>query len=353
MNNFFFIFCIIVFLFKTQTVFSNNLIYDVNNIEIIGKIKNDSDKKKIVQSAFQKAFIIFVNKTLLKKDAKKLYKTKISTIEDLVFTYQIVKKKRKKENILIVNVKFDQKKIFNFLSQNGISYADVKNISLTLLPIFIKDNNVFMYDDNFFYNNWLKKEIESESTNDILINYNLALENIEDLQYINLNKENLELIDMKKITSLNTSKNYALLIIYFTEEKFKAYVKTYIKKKEINKRIDLKVYSKNETKNYEEAIHTLKEEINQIWKGQNLIDVSTPSFLDLFLDVKKVDDYSKISSIFDSIDLIENYSVSEMTNKYIKIRLKYKGRLNKLNDKLFEKKINIKITDNKWRIRLN
>ena len=210
-----------------------------------------------------------------------------------------------------------------------------------------------MYDDNFFYNNWLKKEIEAENTNDILINYNLALENIEDLQYINLNKENLELIDMKKITSLNTSKNYALLIIYFTEENFKAYVKTYIKKKEINKRIDLKVYSKNETKNYEEAIQTLKEEINQIWKGQNLIDVSTPSFLDLFLDVKKVDDYSKISSIFDSIDLIENYSVSEMTNKYIKIRLRYKGRLNKLNDKLFEKKINIKITDNKWRIRLN
>ena len=353
MNKFFFIFCIIVFLFKTQTVFSNNLIYDVNNIEIIGKIKNDSDKKKIVQSAFQKAFIIFVNKTLLKKDAKKLYKTKISTIEDLVFTYQIVKKKRKKENILIVNVKFDQKKIFNFLSQNRISYADVKNISLTLLPVFIKDNNVFMYDDNFFYNNWLKKEIEAENTNDILINYNLALENIEDLQYINLNKENLELVDMKKITSLNTSNNYALLIIYFTEENFKAYVKTYIKKKEINKRIDLKVYSKNETKNYEEAIQTLKEEINQIWKGQNLIDVSTPSFLDLFLDVKKVDDYSKISSIFDSIDLIENYSVSEMTNKYIKIRLRYKGRLNKLNDKLFEKKINIKITDNEWRVRLN
>jgi len=353
MNNIFFIFCIIVFLFKTQTVFSNNLIYDVNNIEIIGKIKNDSDKKKIVQSAFQKAFIIFVNKTLLKKDAKKLYKTKISTIEDLVFTYQIVKKKKKKENILIVNVKFDQKKIFNFLSQNRISYADVKNISLTLLPVFIKDNNVFMYDDNFFYNNWLKKEIEAENTNDILINYNLALENIEDLQYINLNKENLELVDMKKITSLNTSNNYALLIIYFTEENFKAYVKTYIKKKEINKRIDLKVYSKNETKNYEEAIQTLKEEINQIWKGQNLIDVSTPSFLDLFLDVKKVDDYSKISSIFDSIDLIENYSVSEMTNKYIKIRLRYKGRLNKLNDKLFEKKINIKITDNEWRVRLN
>ena len=71
MNKFFFIFCIIVFLFKTQTVFSNNLIYDVNNIEVSGKLNNDLDKKKLIQSAFKKAFITFVNKTLLKKDAIK------------------------------------------------------------------------------------------------------------------------------------------------------------------------------------------------------------------------------------------------------------------------------------------
>ena len=96
MNKFFFIICIIVLLFKTQTVFSNNLIYDVNNIEVSGKINNDSDKKKLIQSAFQKAFIIFVNKTLLKADAINLYKTKISTIEELVFAYQIVTDKKKK-----------------------------------------------------------------------------------------------------------------------------------------------------------------------------------------------------------------------------------------------------------------
>ena len=42
-----------------------------------------------------------------------------------------------------------------------------------------------------------------------------------------------------------------------------------------------------------------------------------------------------------------------MANKQIKIRLKYKGKLNKLSDKLFEKKINIKIVNNIWRITLN
>ena len=354
MNNFFFIFCIIVLLFKTQTVFSNNLIYDVNNIVVSGRINNNSDKKKLIKSSFRKAFIIFINKTLLKNDAVNLYSTKINTIEDLVFAYQVVKnKKNKKENILMVNVKFDQKKIINFLAQNKISYADVENISLTLLPVFIKEKEVFIYADNFFYNNWIKSQNKKENNNDIFIKYNLALENAEDLQYINSNKNNLELIDVKKISSLDSEKNYAILIIYFTEDKFRAYVKTYIRNKKIDKNVELKIYPENDKKTYEEAMLTLKEEIKQIWKSQNLIDVNTPSFLDLVLDVQKINDYLILSSIFDSIDVIENYSVLEMTNEHTKIRLRYKGKLNKLNDKLLQKKVNIKIVDNTWMVKIN
>ena len=355
MNKFIFIFCILVFLFKTQTVFSNNLIYDVNNIEVSGKINNYLDKKKLIQSAFKKAFIIFVNNALLKNDASNLYATKISTIEDLVFMYQIIKdvKKEKKENTLTVNIKFDQRKISNFLAQNGVSYADVGNISLTLFPVLIKDKDVFMFGENFFYNNWLRSQNEEINTNNILISYNLALENIEDLQYINSNKEKLESIDIKKITSLNNIRNYAFLYIYYTEEKLRAYVKTSIENKKIDKRINLKIYPENEARTYEQAMLTLKEEIEQIWKSQNLIDVNTPSFLDLFLDIKQMNDYLKLRSIFDSLDLIQDYSVLEMTKDYTKIRLKYKGKINKLRDKLLEKKINIKITNNIWRMTVN
>ena len=354
MNNFIFIFCIIVFLFKTQTVFSDNLIYDVNNIEVSGKINNDLDKKKLIQSAIKKGFKVFMNKTLLREDAISLYKTKDSTIEDLVFAYQIVKKEEnKKKIILTINVKFDQKKISNFLAQKRISYANVNNISLTLLPVLIKDKNIFMYGDNFFYNNWLKSQNEIENISDTLINYNLALENIEDLQYINLNKDNLELIDVKKITSLNNEKNYAFLIIYFIEGKFRAYIKTSIENKKKDKNIDLKIYPGNDIRTYEKAVLALKEEINQIWKEQNLIDINAPSFLDLFLSVKQVDDYLKLRYIFDSINLIEDYSVLEITNEQIKIRLKYKGKLNNLTNILLQKKINIKIVDNVWKIMVN
>ena len=293
---------------------------------------------------------------MLKNDAKILQETKINIIEDLIFAYQIIKdeKSKKDENILTINIKFDQKKISNFLAQYSLSYADVSNISLTLLPVLIKEKNVYMFSENFFYNNWLINENEEiVNTNDILISYNLALENIEDLQYINLNKDNLELIDIKKLTSLNGAKNYALLIIYFTEDEFRAYIKTSIGSKKIDKNFNLKIYSQNETKTYEEAIVTIKEEISQIWKGQNLIDINTPSFLDLFLDIKQTNDYLNLRDIFDSIDLIENYSVLEMTNETVKIRLKYKGKVNKLRGKLLKSMIDIKIVDNIWRATIN
>jgi hypothetical protein len=355
MNKFFFIICIIVFLFKTQTIFSNNPIYDVNNIEVSGKISNNLDKKILIQSAFKKAFLTFVNKTLLKKDAINLYKTKIRTIEDLVFGYQIIKEKKNKKNeiTLTVNIKFDPKKISNFLALNAVSYADVSNISLTLLPILIKDTEILMYSENFFYNNWLKNENEIVNKNDILVTYNLALENIEDLQYISSIKENLELIDLRKLTSLNDAKNYALLLIYFTENEFRAYAKTYIDNKEIDKNFNMKIFPANEIKTYKESIKIMKEEITQIWKSQNLIDVNTPSFLDLFLDTSQTSDYLNLRNILDTIDLIENYSVLEMTNERTKIRLKYKGKINKLREKLLENKIKINIKNNIWSASVN
>ena len=354
MKFFFFICCIVLFISKTENVFSNNLIYDVNNVEINGKINSNSAKRKLTELAFEKAFIIFIDKVLLKEDALRLYKTKSKTIQDLVLTYQIIKNRKNNDNNdnFIFNIKFDPQKTNQFLAKKNISYADISNISLTLLPILIKDEEIFLYEENFFYKNWNKSKEVRKKKNDKFIRYDLVLENIEDLEYINSVKENINLIDIKKINSFKENKNYILLITYFAGEKFKAFIKTSIKDKNIKKNIDLNFYPKDEKKSYEEAITVLKKEINQIWKQQNLIDVSTPSFLDFFLEIKKIDDYLKLKSILDNIDIVENHSVLQMTNKYFKIRIKYNGKLNKIKNKLLEQKIKIKIIDNVWNLKL-
>ncbi|MBA1339334.1 MAG: hypothetical protein FD544_000346 [Pelagibacterales bacterium] len=354
MNKFYCIFYILLFILKTENVFSNNLIYDVNNVEIKGEKNNNFSNPKLIDAAFKKAFFIFINKTLLKEDAISLYNTKIEIIKDLVFTYQVVENKKNNLNkeIIIFNIKFDSKKINNFLAKKRISYADISNISLTVLPILTKEKKIFLYEENFFYKNWNKPNSLIKDTNNEFIKYNLALENIEDLEYLNKIKENLVLVDVNKISSFNEHKNYILIIIYSTESKLKAFIKTSINNINIDRNINLNFYRGDEDKSYKEAIIDIKKEIIQIWKEQNLIDVNTPSFLDFFLETKQTDDYLKLKSALDNIDIVDSYAVLEMTNSYSKIRLKYKGRISKIKNKLIDEKINVQINDNVWKLKI-
>ena len=351
MSKYLFILSIIVFLFKTETVFSAETIYDVNNIQVSGKLNSNLDNNKLIEEAFRKAFLIFINKTLLEKDIETLSKTNIQIIKDFIFTHQIASQKKSidEEIILTVNVKFDPKKINNYLSINNISYADISEISISILPILRKENNLFIFSDNFFYNEWNKTENDKKNTEAQLINYNLALENAEDLFYINNNKENLELIDINKLNSLSEEKNKIFLILTLNEDA-KVFIKAYFNEKEVIKNITL---NNNSTDDYNSLIMNVKDLINQIWKEQNLIDINTPAYLDIIFDIKKINDFLKFRTFLDTIDIIDNYSILEITNKYAKIRMKYKGKISNLREKFLNEKININIENNEWSLSFN
>ena len=336
-------------IFKTETLFSANIVYDVNNIKIIGKITTDKDRKKLIERGYYEAFNKFINKTLLQEDIDQLQKTTLDEIKNLIFSYQIIENEltSNKENILILNVKFHQKKITSFLVRKGISYSDVSDISLTLFPVFIFDKEVFLYSDNFFYENWHQKK----PTEDIsLITYNLALENIEDLEYIISNKDNLESVDVEKLVEPYENKDYAFVVIYFSNKKLRAFIKTSIQKKKITRNIQLEFETKNKNESFKLAIIEIKKEIKQIWKSQNLVDFSTPSFLDFSLEFSNISDFLKIKNILDKIELIDNYSVLELTNNYAKVRIKYNGKIIKIKNKFREQNIKIDISDNKWKL---
>ena len=351
MSKYLFILSIIVFLFKTETVFSAETIYDVNNIQVSGKLNNNLDNNKLIEEAFRKAFLIFINKTLLEKDIETLSKTNIQIIKDFIFTHQITsqKKNTNEEIILTVNVKFDPKKINNYLSINNISYADISEISISILPILRKENNLFIFSDNFFYNEWNKTENDKKNIEAQLINYNLALENAEDLFYINNNRENLELIDINKLNSLSEEKNKIFLIFTLNEDT-KVFIKAYFNEKEVIKNI---ILNDNSSDDYNSLIMNVKDQINQIWKEQNLIDINTPAYLNIIFDIKEINDFLKFRTFLDTLDIIDNYSILEITNKYAKIRMKYKGKISNLREKFLNEKININIENNEWSLSFN
>ena len=179
-----------------------------------------------------------------------------------------------------------------------------------------------------------------------LIEYILPNENLDDIEFINKNKDNLESININKILSVYDVNDYIFLIIKPTKSKIDFFLKGIVSKKKIIKNISFYNIEKNEEINYQNSIKKIKKEIEEILKIQNLIDVRTPSFLNIILDIDKDDD------LLSEIDLIENYYVLELSKDYAKIKIKYLGKIDKMKEKLTKHGIDIEVSNNSWKLKL-
>ena len=340
---------IIVFLVKTGNVFSNSNIFDVDNIYI----NKDSSKSReqLLNLAFKMGFNKLINKILINKDKDMVLKTSLAEIKNLVSAYQIIEEKNSLDTQRVtVNVKFNREKINSFFFSKNISYADISKTKLLLFPVLIQENNFYLYSKNYFYLNWNKKL--NENADDEFIEYILPIENLDDIRFIDTNKDNLESVNTEKLLSNYDIKNYIFLIISPSLNNNKMYLKGKISGKTVVKNIEINKDRNDVKKNYEKIINFTKQEINEIWKKQNLIDVKTPSFLNIYLDIKNINNLQKLQAALNKIDIIENHNVLELTKNYAKIRIKYLGKIDKIKAKFIEQKIDINIQDNEWKLKL-
>ena len=78
---------ILIVFFKTETLFSENNLFNVNNIEIEKKDKITNNA--LADKAIKKGFDQLITKILLKDDINKLSDLQFSSIKQLVTYYQI------------------------------------------------------------------------------------------------------------------------------------------------------------------------------------------------------------------------------------------------------------------------
>ncbi len=347
MKNFNFILFILIILFKTGNVLSIESIFTVNNIQVN---KNTfKNKEELINIAFKKGFEKLNSKILLEKDYIKTKNISLRNIKNLVSHYQIVK--NKEENIKgyeSINLYFKRDKMYNFYNQNNIKYSDVSGKILKILPVLILNNEIFIYDNNFFYENWIKNNEKKEKVN---IEYIFPLENIETIETIKKNQNDLELISLNDIFDLDNEKDNLLVIIDYNSEKTKFFLKGTISSKKIikNLSIDDQTVNKND---YTDILKYLKKEILELVKSQNIIDIGAPSFLNVNLELKRQNDLFRFQNILNEVDLIENFNVRDFNNKFAYINIKYYGKINKIKEKLIQKGIDINFTNNQWSARL-
>ena len=347
MKNLIFLCIIIIILFKTGNVLSDSNIFNVNNVEIAKE--TSKNKEKLVNKAFQKAFDELINRLLLEEDYKKLSGINLEQIKKLISYYQIISQdKNKKDNDNIkVNVFFDKDRMHDFFYNRNILYSDIINTEEILFPLLKKEEQYFIYTQNYFYENWNKKE------SDNFIQYTLLTENIENIQKINLSKSNIYKLEISDFFKEHEVDNIVFANIEVNENTAEVFLNTRIEGKKINKNLSINKKKDLDKKEfYNNIILEINNVIRDLIKSQNLIDVRTPSFLNVEIKMNNKSTLVEFNNRLKKIDLIDNFYVQQLNKDYVLVKIKYLGKINKIINKLKDQNINLKMIAGQWQLNI-
>ena len=286
-----------------------------------------------------------ISKILLEEDVNKLSNLNFSSIKELVTYYQVsqIPDENNDGELASFSVTFDKEKIHELFYNQGILYSEILDKEIYILPVLIKETEIFIFNNNFFYKYW--NEIYTVD----LIEFILPIENIEIIQKINKHKKNLIDIEIDNLFKEYSKRNLALILIEDNKSKNnKVYLKTKIQGKKISKSLNIKKENENAKSQYEQIIKISKNELTNLVKSENLIDIRTPSFLNVRLDLNKTTNLVEFNLRVKNIDLVENIYVQEFNKDYLKLRIKYLGKLERIIDQFKKAKINLKLINDQW-----
>ena len=347
MKNLNLIIFILVIFFKTGNVLSENKLFNVNNIEIINK--SSKNIEVLSNKAIKEGYTRLIKRVLLDEDIEQMLDLQFSEIKKLVSYYQIKNdEKGETSEKKTFNISFDKDKLHNLFYQKGIAYSDITKNEIYLLPILRENDQFNIYSKNYFYDNWnLNNDFE-------LVEFILPIENIETLQKINLLKDNILTLDVKDIFPEYPNENIAIILIEKSKLKeSKIFFKTRIMGKKTNKSLIIKNKENyNEEKFSLIIINNIKRQLVNLVKSQNLIDIRTPSFINIKFILNKNNNLVELNKRLEKIDLIENIYVQKFNNQHVLIKIKYLGKINKIIKELNKQRIDLKLIGDQWSLKL-
>ena len=335
---------ILILFLRTGNLLSSENLFNVNNI-LLDK-KDNNSIKELANQAIKEGFHQLIERILLKQDVPKTKSLSLANIRELVTYYNISKNSEEENNKVNFSVTFDRDKIHDMFYKRQILYSDISQKELYILPILLRQDEMYIFSNNYFYKNW--NSIEKNQ----LIEFILPLENIETIQIITKFKNNLIDLEMNTLFKEYMNKDLAIVLIEKNNsEDEKIYLKARIHDKIISKSFRIKKKDLNHSELNKKIIEITKGEIIDLVKSQNLIDVRTPSFLNVRLDLNKKKNLVWLNSKLKNIDLIENIYVQEFNKDHVKLRIKYLGKLEKIIKQLKNQEINLQLANDQWLIR--
>ena len=223
----------------------------------------------------------------------------------------------------------------------------MRKFDMLIYPIFIVGSELQLITKNKFYEEWNKIKTSDN------VNFILPLQNIDDINFIRNNLENLEEIDLSNLVKSYNIKNSTIVILRFDKKKLDVFLKSNLSGVKKYKKIDFKLDSLDNETVREDIISNLKSYTVELWKEENLIDIATPSYLTLNIEIKNQDSFKTIIDNIKKITSIESFSIQNFDEKSARIKVKFFGKIKTLQNGLIENGFEIQFLDEQWNLRLN
>ena len=182
--------------------------------------------------------------------------------------------------------------------------------------------------------------------------FSLLGESIENIQKINVSKEKIYKIDLNNFFKEFEFTNVAFITINLKKNSAEIFLNSRIEGKNIKKNFNVKKDKDKDDDFNNQIILEISNIIKDLVKKENLIDVKTPSFINVELKMKKNDNLIIFNDKLKRIDLVDSFFVQQFNKDYVLIKIKYLGKIDKIIKKLKEQNIELKMISGEWQLRI-
>ena len=225
------------------------------------------------------------------------------------------------------------------------SIPQKKNLLLIPVLVDVQTDEIFLFNNNIFYEKWNKNNERF-----FLLNYFLPSEDIEDVNLLFQNSKSIENYNFEEIINKYDTNNFIITIVYKNNNDLSVLSKielidTYKIYNHKFENIDL---SKEEDFNL--ILKKLKIIYEDYWKNINQINTSIKLPLTILL---KANQYNKIQILennLSKLDLVSSFEISKINNQNIYFKIIYNGSPNKFLNDMKNKNIIIMNQNQIWEV---
>lgn len=315
-----FIFITLIKIFFSTGI-SHAIDLNIKNVEVSKPFQINFDKNEAIDEGFNIAFRNLMTKIIMSTDQKKVKDIPLSEIKGMIDMFSIKEEKFIKNNYYVnLDVSFNKNEIFSFLEEKNIFPSAPSSKKLLLIPILIDENNVFLFSNNIFYNNW-----NLDKKKNHLLDYILPSEDLEHIQIIEKNFMNIEQYDFKEIISKYSLKDFIIVLIFKDKNTLRVLSKINL---DGNISIDNNNFEEvnlENKKDFIKVLDKLQATYEDYWKQRNQLNTSIKLPLTVSININNNIKINNFENILSEIDLISNFFIYKFDNKKIFYKIIFNG----------------------------